>query len=151
MTQQQDTTQQDTAQQQNTDVTAIRGVVEDLYAAYLDGDRGRLEAHIDASGTLWDSAVPELRTKADLQAARRDTPPSGPQPIDLMASDWQIRVWGDTALESHALVAVFPGDTPRQYLRCTSVMRRIDGDWRFVHHHEEVLSGPAMPAGSPAA
>lgn len=142
---------QDVTQQDDTDVAAIRTVVQDLYAAYLAGDRGRLEAHIDATGTLWDSAVPELRTKADLQAARRDTPPSGPQPTDLVASGWQIRVWGDTSVESHELVAVFPGDTPRQYLRCTSVMRRIDGDWRFVHHHEEVLTGPAIPAGPPTA
>lgn len=133
------------------DAAAIRTVVQDLYATYLDGDRVRLEAHIDASCTLWDSAVRELRTKADLQAARRDTPPQGPQPVDLVASGWQIRVWGDTAVESHELEAVFAGDTPRQYLRCTSVMRRIEGDWMFVHHHEEVLSGSAIPAGPPAA
>ena len=127
------------------DKSLIRGVVQDLYAAYLDGDRGRLEAHIDASCTLWDSAVPELRTKSDLQAARRDVPPTGPQPIDLVASGWQIRVWDDTACESHALTAVFPDDTPPQYLRCTSVMRRIEGIWKFVHHHEEVLGGTAVP------
>lgn len=127
------------------DETAIRGVVQDLYAAYLEGDRGRLDAHLDASCTLWDSAVAELRTKSDLQAARRSDPPPGPQPIDLVASGWQIRAWQDTAVESHELTAVFPGDTPPQYLRCTSVMRRIDSDWKFVHHHEEVLGGAASP------
>lgn len=125
------------------DEQAIWWTINDLYAAYLEHDRPRLEAHLDASCTLWDSALPQLRTKSELQAARQDKPVDLPEPARLEPSEGVIRVWGETAMLAHRLQALFDDPALNQDLRCTSVLRRIDGDWKFVHHHEEVLAGAA--------
>jgi len=126
---------------------AVWTVVTDLYRAYLDSDRPRLEAHLAEDCTLWETAAPSLRTKSDVQAAHHDRPPDEPQPLDLIATNPRIRVWGDTASETHELRAVFPDASLDQQLRCSSVLRRTGGRWLFVHHHEELLPpGPAPPA-----
>lgn len=127
------------------EAATVRQVVTDLYLAYLDGDRPRLEAHLDESCTLWETVTPELRSKAELQAARRQRRPDEPQPVQLLPTDLQIRIWGDTACETHELRAIFADAGQNQLLRCSSVLRRIDGRWLIVHHHEERLSSPSEP------
>lgn len=123
------------------DEQAVWAVVSDLYAAYLDGDRPRLEAHLSAECTFWDPDTAELLTKTDLQRKRAQAPagPAGrPDPLELATSAAAVRVFGDTAVESHVLRAIFEDSAHNEELRCSSVLRREgDGRWRFVHHHEE--------------
>ena len=122
-----------TAEQQD-----VWSVILDLYAAYLEGDRDRLESHLAAGCTMWDSAIPELRTKEDMLAARADGAPTRTvQPYALEATEPVVRVWGDTAYECHLLHAAFTDASLDERLRCTSVLRKIDGGWKYVHHHEE--------------
>ena len=122
---------------------AVFDVLLDLYACYLVKDRARLEAHLADDCTLFDSSAPELMTKAMLQAARR-TPPSAdaappPRPVALDASDPQVRVWDGWAVETHRLDARFDDASLDQRLRCSSMLRRVDGRWLIEHHHEELL------------
>ncbi len=126
-----------TAEQQE-----VWSVILDLYAAYMEGDRDRLESHLADGCTMWDSAIPELRTKADMIAARA-VPTTGVervQPIALTATEPVVRVWDETAYECHLLHAAFADPSLDERLRATSVMRKIDGAWKYVHHHEEKLS-----------
>lgn len=143
----------------------VWAVFPDLYAAYLEGDRDRLEAHLDAGCTMWDSTIPVLRTKEDLQAGRAhpepaqidlavadslatDSDPDYPAPVGLVASEPVVGLLGSAAAwETHLLAAHFDDASLDEQLRCTSVLRRDEhGTWRVVHHHEELLTGPGRPA-----
>ncbi|MDN5767030.1 MAG: nuclear transport factor 2 family protein [Humibacillus sp.] len=149
----------------------VWAVFTDLYAAYLEGDRDRLEAHLDAGCTMWDSTIPVLRTKEDLQAGRAhsepaqgetgvadspasetdldpDPDPDYPAPVGLVASEPVVGLLGvGAAWETHLLAAHFDDASLDEQLRCTSVLRRDEGGiWRVVHHHEELLTGPGRPA-----
>ncbi|MDQ2848641.1 MAG: nuclear transport factor 2 family protein [Actinomycetota bacterium] len=129
--------------QLTTEQAAVWAVVEDLYVAYLDGDRLRLESHLAPDCTMWESALPELRTRQDLVAARNSSqsPPADPQPHTLAAEPLVITVDGDLAVEAHTLRAQFADPSLDQSLRCTSALTRTSGQWRFIHHHEELLAG----------
>lgn len=126
------------------DQAAVWAVVTDLYQAYLDDDRLRLEGHLADGCTMWETASPGLRTKADLVAAREAAAgrPPAPRkaPLRLDATEPVVVVSGDLAYEHHVLDAVFEDSSLDEHLRCTSALRRVDGTWRFVHHHEERLS-----------
>jgi ketosteroid isomerase-like protein len=130
----------------------VWSVLTDLYDAFLAGDRPRLEAHLEEGCTLWDSTVPVLRTKADLQSGRGGghSDPDYPSPVDLQATAPVVGLLGDgAAWETHVLTARFTDPDLEEVLRCTSVLRRDgSGTWRVVHHHEELLSGPGRPAPS---
>jgi len=125
------------------DEQAVFDVLLDLYACYLENDRDRLEAHLADDCTLFDSSAPELMSKAELQAARRTPPVSSdvpaPRPVALDASDPQVRVWEGWAVETHRLDARFDDPTLDQRLRCSSMLRLVDGRWLIEHHHEELL------------
>ncbi|MBB2986184.1 YybH family protein [Terracoccus luteus] len=138
----------------------VFAVLQDLYEAYLDGDRPRLEAHLDEGCTMWDSTLPALRTKADLQAGTTTPSDAGgrapgspaasevagyPSPVRLEATEPVVGLLGDDAAwEAHLLLAGFDDPALDEQLRCTSVLRRRpeDGRWVVVHHHEELIVGP---------
>ena len=124
------------------DQIAVWAVVTDLYAAYLDGDRLRLESHLAPGCTMWESARAQLRTKSDLVAARLSGAPrpAGPEPHSLVAEPVAITVVGDLAVEAHTLLALFADASANQSLRCTSALRRMGDRWCFIHHHEELLA-----------
>ena len=129
-------------EQMTPDQAAVWAVVTDLYAAYLDGDRLRLESHLAPDCTMWESARVELRTKPDLVAARVSgaARPAGPEPRSLVAAPVAITVAGDLAVEAHTLRALFADPALNQTLRCTSGLARVGTRWRFIHHHEELLT-----------
>lgn len=151
----------------------VWAVLTDLYEAYLAGDRDRLEAHLAPGATIWDSTIPVLRTKEDIQAGRVGAAPSEdashgdpdpepdpdpesdpgrtadyPAPVGLEATMPVVGLLGDDAAwETHLLAARFDDPSLDEVLRCTSVLRRDGGGtWRVVHHHEELLTGPGRPA-----
>jgi hypothetical protein len=130
------------------DEQTVFDVLLDLYSCYLDNDRDRLEAHLAQDCTLFDSSAPELMSKAELQAARRTAPvsdgpvsdaPAAPRPVALDASEPQVRVWDGWAVETHRLDAHFDDASLDQRLRCSSMLRMVDGRWLIEHHHEELL------------
>lgn len=131
----------------------VWAVLTDLYAAYLEGDRDRLEAHLAAGCSMWDSTIAVLRTKEDLQRGRSEKIPSDPtdaypEPTSLEASEPVVGLLSDDAAwETHLVAARFDDASLDELLRCTSVLRRDDtATWVVVHHHEELLTGPGRPA-----
>lgn len=128
----------------------VWAVLTDLYAAYLEGDRDRLEAHLAAGCTMWDSTIAVLRTKEDLQRGRSEGVSSDayPEPTALEASEPVVGLLSDDAAwETHVVAARFDDASLDELLRCTSVLRRDDtGTWVVAHHHEELLTGPGRSA-----
>ncbi|MBV8597901.1 MAG: nuclear transport factor 2 family protein [Actinobacteria bacterium] len=117
------------------DEQAIWSAVNDIYAAFLAGDRTRIDSHLHPDATIWDSSEPRLvRGRAELDALRGRRPPGEP-PASIEASDPVIDVWGDTALVRHLLTV--GGD---MRVRNTSVWRRRGNEWLCVHNHEDVLA-----------
>lgn len=120
----------------------IWAAVNAIYAGFLADDRAAIDAHISPDATIWDSAhEPLIRGKAELDAVRDARPAGGARPSTLDAVDPVVDVFGDVALVRHVLVAAFPPESglPPQRIRNTSVWRKLDGSWRVVHNHEDVV------------
>ena len=113
--------------------------VNEIYAAFLAGDREAIDRHIAADATIWDSASePLVRGRRELDALRAARPADGPRPSRLEAVDPVIDVFGDVALVRHVVLVTF-GSGEQQRLRNTSVWRKTDGRWLCVHNHEDVV------------
>ena len=127
----------------NDDQQAVWAAVQAIYAGFLSGDRAAIDAQISPDATVWDSAhEPLVRGRNQLDAVRDARPPGGPAPIDLVAQDPVIDVFGDIALVRHVLVAAFAPDAglPDVRIRNTSVWHKVDGRWLCIHNHEDVVS-----------
>jgi ketosteroid isomerase-like protein len=125
------------------DHDAVWAAVQAIYAGFLAGDRAAIDGHISLEATIWDSAhEPLICGRVELDAVRDARPPDGPAPVDLVATDPVIDVFGDVALVRHVLVVTFPPEVavPEQRIRNTSVWRKVDGRWLCIHNHEDVVS-----------
>jgi hypothetical protein len=122
----------------------IAAGIDDMYDAFLAGDRVRFDAHLHPRVTTWETHLPgPLRERAELDEyrARRDAAGARPSLTVLAAHHKRIDVWGDTGLARYLLVAAPAGDGPATHSRVTDVLRRTDAGWLIVHHHAELLSG----------
>jgi ketosteroid isomerase-like protein len=139
------------------DQQAAWAVVQQMYAAYTDGDRAGIDACLDPCATVWDSATDQLlHGKADLDQVRdaRPTPGSGPVEAGLSTSEPVVDVHGPLALVRYWLRVDFADEalsgrplTP-ELVRNTAVLRRgDDGRWLIVHLHEEVRQHGGAPVG----
>ncbi|HEY0700238.1 MAG TPA: nuclear transport factor 2 family protein [Micromonospora sp.] len=124
---------------------ALAAGIDDMYAAFLAGDRQRFDAHLHAEVTTWETHLPgPLRTRAQLDAYRdqRDAAGHRPRLAVLTARDKHIDVWDDVGVARYVLVAQARAEDAPQLTRVTDVLRRIDGRWLIVHHHAELLGEP---------
>ncbi|MFV2018380.1 nuclear transport factor 2 family protein [Micromonospora sp. LOL_023] len=137
----------------NLDTAEIAAGIDDMYDAFLAGDRARFDQHLHAELTTWETHLPgPLRTRDQLDAyrAQRDSAGARPQLDRLAPQELRVDVWGDTALARYVLVAVPAGGGPAEHSRVTDVLRRTADGWRIVHHHCELVREPADPAPRPA-
>ena len=115
-----------------------------MYDAFLAGDRARFDSHLDPGTTTWESHLPRLFTRADLDAFRDARGPSaGPAVVGLEVQPQRAEAWGETALAAYLLVASFDG-APRQVTRVTDLLRLGPDGWRIVHHHAQVHDDAAV-------
>ncbi|HLU75631.1 MAG TPA: DUF4440 domain-containing protein [Nonomuraea sp.] len=121
---------------------AIAAAIDDMYAAFLAGDRARFDGHLHPDVTTWETHLPgPLRTRAELDAYRDARDAAGHRPVldTLTARDKRIDVWGEVGVARYVLVAE-PRNGPVQHSRVTDVLRHTDGRWLIAHHHAELLS-----------
>lgn len=120
---------------------AIAAAIDDMYQAFLAGDRARFDRHLHPEITVWETHLPgPLRSRAELDAYRdaRDAAGRRPELAVLEARDKRIDVWGETGVARYLLVAEPPGG-PAGHTRVTDVLRRTGDRWLIVHHHAELL------------
>lgn len=133
------------------DERVIADGIDDMYAAFLAGDRRRFDAHLHPELTTWETHLPgPLLDRAALDSYRnlRDAAGERPALARLAAEQKRIEVWGDTGLARYVLAAMPAGNGSgngngeRRY-RVTDVLRRTDGEWLVVHHHAELVRSEA--------
>ncbi|WBB75850.1 nuclear transport factor 2 family protein [Micromonospora sp. WMMD1128] len=127
----------------------IAAGIDDMYAAFLAGDRERFDAHLHPEVTTWETHLPgPLRTRAELDdyRARRDAAGQRPRLAVLAARDKRIDVWGESGVARYVLVSQLGPDDEPELTRVTDVVRRIDGRWVIVHHHAELVRDPVGAA-----
>ncbi|MGA4994424.1 nuclear transport factor 2 family protein [Nonomuraea bangladeshensis] len=123
---------------------AIAAAIDDMYAAFVAGDRARFDSHLHPDVTTWETHLPgPLRTRAELDAYRDARDGSGRRPVmdTLTARDKRIDVWGEVGVARYVLVAE-PHGAPAQHTRVTDVLRHTRGRWLIAHHHAELVSEP---------
>ncbi len=121
---------------------AIAAGIDDMYAAFVAGDRSRFDAHLHETVTTWETHLPgPLRTRSELDEYRKTRDEAGQRPVlaALIATDKRIDVWGDTGVARYVLVSRPSDGSPEQQTRVTDVLRCVDGSWRIVHHHAELV------------
>lgn len=132
--------------QDKRDVVAL---VHRIFDSYMKFDPELLEQCDAPECTIWDLFEPDLvrgGPAARAEFRKKDMTESqqrGPLTIDI--EEPVVDVWGDFAVARYYLDFEFqpPGELKGR-VRITTVARRIDGQWRRVHHQEG-----AVPAGRP--
>jgi len=128
------------------DLAEVWTVITGMYEGYTAGDRERIDAFLDPTATIWDSATPELlcgRTELNRVRDARPTSDAGPAETGLTAYGQVVDVFGDLAVARYWLRVDFR-TAPSELARNTAVLRRAqpDGHWLVVHLHEDIQSAP---------
>jgi ketosteroid isomerase-like protein len=130
------------------DERAIAGLISGIYEAFGAGQVNRIEAALAEDCTIWDVFTPELirgheeraRFHAADQAQMRAR-----GPLTWRLGQPLVDVWGGDAAVARYLLE-FEYQPPRALMgtvRITDVLRRIEGRWLIVHHHEGLVpTGP---------
>jgi ketosteroid isomerase-like protein len=122
------------------DRDAVWTAVTAIYDAFLAGDRAAVDARLAPTVTLWDAFhAPLVRGREELDALRDARPADGAQPVEILAADPVIDVFGDIAVVRHTLTVRYGAGKDDDRVRNTSVWRRVDGRWLCEHNHEDLL------------
>lgn len=116
-----------------------------IYAAFLAGDRARIDRNIHPDATIWDAVTETIaRGLADLDAIRATRPTGGDKPVTtrLEVEDPIIDLSGDLAVARHLLRVDRHGaeGAAQELMRVSSGWRRVDGIWSIIHSHEDLFS-----------
>ena len=131
------------------DRRAVVALIRQIFDSLTRFDPAALERCDVQDCTIWDLFEPELvRGGPEARAAFREKDMADSQrrgALTIELEDPIIDGWGDVAIARYYLSYAFePPGALRGRVRVTTVARRIDGEWRRVHHHEGVV-----PEGRP--
>ena len=131
------------------DKAAVAELVRRIFASYQSFDPARVEQCDAPECTIWDLFEPRLvRGGSAARKEFREKDMSDSQKRGALTIDIEepvVDVWGDFAVARYYLDYEFkPPGALSGRVRITTVARRIDGQWRRVHHHEGVV-----PTGRP--
>lgn len=126
---------------------AIVELIRGIYQAFADGDVHRIEDALAPECTVWDVFTPELIRGREERARFHAADQAQMRARGLLSwnlNQPEVEVWGDTAVARYLLD--FEYRPPRPFagrVRITDVLRRRDGRWQVVHHHEGLVpTGP---------
>jgi len=130
------------------DERAIVRLISGIYEAFGAGQVNRIEAALAEDCTIWDVFTPDL-IRGNEERARFHAADQAQMrargPLTWRLGQPLVDVFGDAAVARYLLE--FEYQPPRALMgtvRITDVLRRIDGRWLIVHHHEGLVpTGPA--------
>ncbi|MCB2108571.1 MAG: nuclear transport factor 2 family protein [Rhodobacteraceae bacterium] len=124
--------------------TIIRGVFD----AFQNHVPGGIENHMTEDATVWDVFTPHLirgRAERDKFHADDQAQMQARGKLTMTIDDMEVDGWDDTALARYYVNFKYePPNATEGSVRVTDVLRKIDGRWMIVHHHEGMT-----PAGVP--
>lgn len=127
----------------------IEGVIRGIFDAFENHDPAGIEAGMHADATVWDVFVPRLFRgtveRAEFHTADQEQMQAR-GPLSLTMDTPIVDAWGeDTVIAKYTLSFTYqPPNAIGGTVRITDVLRKIDGKWLIVHHHEGMV-----PAGVP--
>ena len=118
----------------------LRQLISTMFQNFSDGDIEGMERLLAPDCTLWDLFVPDLvaGTQQRLQFHEADRAQSKARG----ELTWNIRfvreeIWDDFALMCYYFDFTYAEPNGMQAtVRITDVLRRTDGEWHIIHHHE---------------
>ncbi len=122
----------------------IRGIF-DNFAAHRSDD---IESALDDDCTIWDVFQPDL-IRGPAERARFHAADQAQMQargtLTLTVGTPLIDIWDDTAVARYVVSFRYePPNAAEGTVRITDVLRRRNGQWVVVHHHEGMV-----PAGAP--
>jgi uncharacterized protein (TIGR02246 family) len=131
-----------------TDSRAIAALIRGIYEAFADGNVGAIESALADDCTVWDVFTPELikgREERERFHAADQEQKSRRGPLTWRLDEPLVDVWGETAIARYVLHFAYAPPRPVEgTIRITDVLRKREGRWRIVHHHEGTT-----PSGAP--
>lgn len=123
--------------------------LRDMYRGFVEDDRLRFDSHLHDSTTTWESHLPRMYSRPELDAFRdARTAAERPTVAELRVEPRRVEVWGATALAAYLLIVVPAAGAPVESMRITDVLRREADGWRIVHHHAVTCEVPDDDAES---
>jgi hypothetical protein len=123
--------------------------IRDMYDAFLMQDRARFDSHLGAEVTTWESHLPRMVTRPELDRYRDERPPSArPTLAELRVEPGRVDVTGDLAIARYPLIAVAQKQQAAEISRVTDVLRRTDAGWVIVHHQAELSAAETARASA---
>ena len=126
----------------------LAGVIKGIFDAFERADASHSETVMTPETTIWDVFQPQLikgpaeRNKfrqvdqAQMQARGK---------LKLTYDPPVVDAWGDAAIARYYLNFEYqPPNAIKGQVRITDVFRKVNGQWKIVHHHEGIV-----PAGIP--
>lgn len=131
------------------DEKAVVELVHRIFNSYQQFDPALLEQCDAPECTIWDLFEPDLvrgGSAARAEFRKKDMSDSVQRgPLSIEIEEPVVDIWGDFAVARYYLDYEFqPPGALKGRVRITTVARRIDDEWRRVHHHEG-----AVPTGRP--
>ena len=130
------------------DKKQVEALVRDIFQCFVEHRPDDMTARIHEQSTIWDVFVPELlmgvEEKQKYYAADQEQSQAR-GPLKLTVEPPVIDVWGDVGLARYYLNFDYAPPHPTSgRVRITTVVLRVDGEWKMVHHHEGIV-----PSGVP--
>lgn len=137
------------------ETAALRAAVLTMFERFAQGDIAGMEEVLADDCTLWDLATPRLIAGPAERNAFHDG--DREQSRARGALTWEVEflredVWGDVGLVCYTYdFAYAPPNPAAVTVRITDVLRRVDGAWSIVHHHEGPVPDGAVGDFDPTA
>lgn len=121
------------------DAAAIRALIEAMGNAHRDKDADAITAPYTPDAVICDLAPPLAHgPDRDGMAAWLAT---WQGPVEVTVRDLVVETDGDLAFThalEHVAATTLDGQQAAWWMRSTHCLRRIEGQWRVVHHHTSV-------------
>lgn len=126
----------------------VSAVIAGIFRAFEEHRPEGIEAHMHPDVTVWDVFTPQLIQGTAERAKFHSDDQAQMQargPLSLKIEEPVVNAWDNSAIARYYLEFNYQPPNPANgRVRITNVLRKIDGRWLIVHHHEGLV-----PTGIP--
>ena len=135
------------------DKADIEKIIRGIFAAFENHQSEFIESVMDPDATVWDVFTPQLIRGTKERAKFHEADQAQMQARGKLTwniEDMVVDSWDDTGIARYYLNFVYqPPNATSGRVRITDVLRRVNGKWRVVHHHEGMTPTGIPPITEP--